>query len=564
MKKTLTILLSMSTVLSSFAFAFVLPVQAAAPNWDTTGDYVITMEHLGSDNDHDMTLVQDEFGQLTGNGGSPAGATSYLWTVTSGSVSGDTIEFTADYTATSDAVTPQTTMEVTGTIATDGTMAGNWSDNYDGGDRSGTWDTASGSAIELPTGSMAAEDFAVVSHGTSNGTLSGYTAGFGVSDATMANAQSVVVELYSGATLLQTNTAIIPAFNADVTGTQFSSPFDVSGTFDYAADGYWMNSREAEYGQTLPATKVVATVMLENDKVVTATNTNVTGDPDMITPDATPTTSTVTIEKYVQGVMATAVNADNTDFPMTSTWDASNMGTGTASYTLSETNATPYQAVTSPMTNGADYETEEVMTGDFVGTQCSDGKPFALAGYTTGDTRTEAMNGTVSTTSPSFTDIQDDKFVIVWNRDCSLPEGEIGGDVISDEVMLEVTSIEMVDTTATANGSFADGWEYVFHITAPMNEANLAMKFTDWLEADETDTIPVADNMRISSQQADNAGATILLTAANVYSTPDLHMVDDLDPTMDGRQVEITVEVAIPSGTADGSYTTSYGLRSTE
>lgn len=560
MKKTFSMFLSISTLFASFAF--VLPVLATAPNWDTTGDYVVTMEYLGSDYSHDMTLVQDGLGQLTGNGGSPAGTNTYLWTIQDGLVTGDSIEFTADYTATSDAVTPQTTLEVEGTIAADGTMSGTWSDNYEGGDRSGTWTTASGVATEMLAGTLDAEDFGVVSYDTGLGMLSGYTAGFGLTDATLDGAQSVVVELFSGATLLQTNTAILAKFNTDITGTQFSSPFDVSGTFDYVTDGYWVNVKGSEYGQSVPATKVVATVTLENGKVVTATNKNLSGNPETIYVEDESTTVTVTIAKFIQKVMATEDSADSADFPMTATWDAENTGAGTGSYSLSETNTTPYQAVTAEMTKGADYETKELVNGDVVGAQCSVGTPFALEGYTSGDTKAEAMSATPSMAMPSFTNLQHDKFVIVWNRDCSLPEGEIGGEVIAEEVMLEVTSIEMIDTTATANGSFNDGWEYVFHITAPMDEPNLAMKFSDWLQTGGGGTISVANNMRISSLQADNGGATILLTAANVYSTPDLHMTGDLDLTMDGRQIEITVEVAVPNGTPNGSYTTSYGVQS--
>lgn len=107
----------------------------AATTWDTTGAYVINMNYLGTDHPHDISLVQDISDNLTGNGGSPAGANNYTWVITSGSVVNDTIDFLADYTATPDAVTPQTTMHVIGTIAPDGTMSGTWSDNYAGGVR---------------------------------------------------------------------------------------------------------------------------------------------------------------------------------------------------------------------------------------------------------------------------------------------------------------------------------------------------------------------------------------------------------------------------------------------
>lgn len=423
MKKTFSMFLSLSTLFASFAF--VLPVFAIAPTWDTTGNYVVTMNYLGNDYNHDVALIQDGLGNLTGNGGSPAGANVYTWVINSGTVVGNSINFTADYTATPDAVTPQTTITVAGIIALDGTMSGTWSDNYNNTERSGTWTTVSGAAT----------------------------------------------------------------------------------------------SNDSE-------------------------------------------TVTVTIEKYVEGAMATAASASNADFEMTATWNASNIGAGTGDYVLSETNTIPYQAVTAPMTKGADYETKEVVSGEVVGAQCTNGKPFALLGYTSGNTKDEALAETPSMAMPSFSNLQQDKFVIVWNSDCALEEGEIGGEVIGNDGVLEVTSIDMIDTSATANGSFSDGWKYVFHITAPTSEQNLAMKFNDWMRTGGGGTITVANHMRISSLQADNGGATILLTAANTYSTPDLHLISDLDPVMDGRQVMVVVEVAIPAGTPNGAYTTAYGVQS--
>lgn len=429
MTKLTTRFIGLTTVLSLVALALVFPslVTNAATTWDTTGDYIINMEYQGDDNLHDMTLVQDNAGNLTGNGGSPAGNNTYLWTITSGSVTENVIEFTADYTATQDAVDPQTTLIVNGIIAEDGTMSGTWSDNYQAGERSGTWSTTEGNAI--PT---------------------------------------------------------------------------------------------------------------ESEMV------------------------TVTIDKYVDGVMATASTSDNADFPMTATFETGDSGVQTASYTLSETNTVPYQAMTSEMELGADYETNEILTGEVVAVECTEGKPFALNGYTTGSSHAEAMAATPSMTTPTFTDMQEDKYVIVWNTDCSNPDGDIGGEVVAGDGTLEVTAIEMIDTSATADGTFANGWEYVFHVTAPTSEQKLAMKFSDWMQTDGSGVIPVANNMRISSLQADNGGATSLLTAANVYSTPDLNMVTDLDPTMDGLQVEITVEVAVPNGTPNGAYTTSYGVRSNQ
>jgi hypothetical protein len=309
---------SIITAIALIAISFAAPAQAATP-WNTTGNYVVNMEYLGIQHPHDMSLTQDGLGNLTGSGGSPAGGNTYTWVITSGTVSGNSIDFLANYTATPDAVVPQTVLHVTGTIAMNGTISGTWSDNYQGGSRTGALTAVSGSST--PLGVLSAEDFGVVNYDTGLGMLKGYTAGFGLVDNTFASSTSVVVKLYgAGDQLLQTNTAILSKFNADITGTQFSSPFDVSGNFAYATDGYWTNVREAQYGQSVPAVKVVATVTLQNGKVVTATNTNLTGNPSSIFPVANSapvisgvSTSTVIIPEL--SLYSFDANATDSDVP---------------------------------------------------------------------------------------------------------------------------------------------------------------------------------------------------------------------------------------------------------
>jgi len=432
MQKTIIKTLMLALLVAPMGIAMTVGA-AALPNWDISNSYVANFNYLGTDYAHDVTVVQDGLGNLTGNGGSPAGSPVYTWVITSGSVAGDTVDFFANYTATPDAVTPLTVMHVIGTVAGDGSMSGTWSDNYQAGSRAGTWTTTSGTAVSIlpaditvtaenfntnkstdyygatvgyalggadtalvasvsvslydasnnlmvtntsksaakvnntlqgphyssaflvqagtyatsstwnfgawtpnigvvpakavitvtdldghtytaqntsfqasepshPTweslfsGSLTAEDFGVVSYDTGLGMLRGYTAGFGLTDATFFGAQSVVVQLYSGATLLQTNTATAQV-GIDITGAQISTPFDVSGTFNYATDGYWTNVRETQYGQSEPATRVVATVTLHNGKVVTAENTLLTGDPTTIYPTTTPPVVTTPTEK---------------------------------------------------------------------------------------------------------------------------------------------------------------------------------------------------------------------------------------------------------------------------
>ena len=175
-----------------------------------------------------------------------------------------------------------------------------------------------------------------------------------------------------------------------------------------------------------------------------------------------------------------------------------------------------------------------------------------------------AQAATATTTAPSFTNLTQSEYVIVWNQTCTNSNGGLGGTVTggsSAHGTLAVSSVDTVNSSATADGSFADGLKYTFNITVPDDETNLAMKFADWMNSAASSTIPVANNMRISSLQADNGDTPIVLTAANTYSSPALHITGDLNPSMPGDQVQVTVEVAVPSNTVNGSYTTTYGVQ---
>lgn len=285
-----------------------------------------------------------------------------------------------------------------------------------------------------------------------------------------------------------------------------------------------------------------------------------------VTPPTNPGTVTVTINKFIDGSQATMNSANSADFPMVSTTTASNLNSGnqmSGDYELNT--ADSYQAVTSDMAVGANYATNEITDGSVVGTSCDTTQPFSLVGYSSGDTLAAAMSATATTTAPSFTNLTNNKYVIVWNHDCSGPAvGDINGTVnggSSGQGTLAVTSIAPVDTQATADNSFADGWSYTFNITVPSNQTNLSMKFADWVNNNASSTIPAGNNMQISSAQADNAGAEVPITAANTYSTPALHLTGDLDPSTPGNQVQVIVQTKIPVNSVNGGYTTDYGIQ---
>jgi len=114
--------------------------------WDVTGVAALDFEYLGGHYIHDVTLTQNGQTNTGVGGGYPVAGPpySYYWHVTSGSVVGNTFTLHFTYDGAPDALGAVTNM--TGTIASDGTISGTWNDNYLGGYRTGTF-AASGAAI---------------------------------------------------------------------------------------------------------------------------------------------------------------------------------------------------------------------------------------------------------------------------------------------------------------------------------------------------------------------------------------------------------------------------------
>ncbi len=157
--------------------------------------------------------------------------------------------------------------------------------------------------------------------------------------------------------------------------------------------------------------------------------TNITGNKYIVVWNATcapqaATTSTVTIAKYIDGSHATTSNASSS-FPMTANYQASNLLGGNAGsdpYTIGPVgNGTPtsYEAQTVPLANGASYSTFERTNTSLVGANCDAHQQYRLVGYTTGDSMSAAQAATPTTSVPSFTNLQSNKFVIVWNATCA-------------------------------------------------------------------------------------------------------------------------------------------------
>jgi len=129
---------------------------------------------------------------------------------------------------------------------------------------------------------------------------------------------------------------------------------------------------------------------------------------------------------------------------------------------------------------------------------------------------------------------------------------------------LGVTQISAVKTFATADGTYENGWKWIFDVTVPTNETILKMKFANWVNG--ASNITAGDNIRFYSAQSVNAadsGHAISMVAANTYSAA-INIVpgvsSDLDSTKAGRQIQIVMETRVPVGSVTGSYSTSYGI----
>jgi hypothetical protein len=99
-----------------------------------------------------------------------------------------------------------------------------------------------------------------------------------------------------------------------------------------------------------------------------------------------------------------------------------------------------------------------------------------------------------------------------------------------------VTSIAVARPYGLADGTFENGWKWIFDVTVPANETEVTMTFGDL--TDGAKTIPATNNIR--------------------YTT----LNDDMSPTIPERQIQIVVEARIPEGTIDGSYNLNYTIES--
>ena len=127
---------------------------------------------------------------------------------------------------------------------------------------------------------------------------------------------------------------------------------------------------------------------------------------------------------------------------------------------------------------------------------------------------------------------------------------------------VSVTKTSLVKRIATKNGLFADGWRWVLDVTIPTASTTLAMSFDNLTGAG---TILAASNIRFySAQSSDHTSASpIVISAAGAGTSWSSAMTlnDDLESNTVGRQIQITIQAAVPSGATDGAYSASYDIQ---
>ena len=162
----------------------------------------------------------------------------------------------------------------------------------------------------------------------------------------------------------------------------------------------------------------------------------------------------VTIDKLIDGKMATTGMANSNSFPMTATWSATNIGSGSGSYALGPVgfnSPNPYEAVTAGMTSGASYTTSENTSGSTVGASCADGKPYALVGYTSGSSFAAAQSAVPTTTAPQLSNIVSSQWILVWNKPCLPAPVNVSP---ADGAVLTSAAFDKADWTDVPNDGF--------------------------------------------------------------------------------------------------------------
>lgn len=404
------------------------------------------------------------------------------------------------------------------------------------------------------------------------------------------------VRLYNGATLV--DTLSLPAgqttWASNVSLTQNSANVftatsqDVAGNTSVASASVTITEATATGDTTAPAVPAITTTPVTVDS---NTYTIIgTAGADLPTDGSRTITITRTVGAVTTVVGSLVLPIGETDwsfsaplsqnaanvFTAVSTDVAGNTSAPSTSVTITETTAADTTAPATPVittlattidaniitisgTAGADLPTDGVRTITISRNGTVVGSLTLAAGVTSWSFITSLVQSTTNTFSAVSTDTAGNSSVASAAVVITEAEGAAS---------LVVTGIGAVANEngstgfSTPNNSFDDGWRWVFNVTVPTSETNFAMKFDNFLSG--SNTIGAATNIRYyTAQSSAHSASTTAVTIAGAGTYPGNITLDgDLDADTAGRQIAVTVEVRVPIGSAGGSYSANYGVKS--
>ena len=136
---------------------------AGGSYWNVTGTYGINVNYASVDYPETLVLAQVGPGPITGTSiGAPCSPSCVDFAITSGSVVGNSVSFTA---------TSPFIITFNGTIDAGGSMSGTWADGAGGLGRNGTWSTTSGNATSVTVDTHAKTDLVPYPSGPAVGSV---------------------------------------------------------------------------------------------------------------------------------------------------------------------------------------------------------------------------------------------------------------------------------------------------------------------------------------------------------------------------------------------------------
>ena len=129
-----------------------------------------------------------------------------------------------------------------------------------------------------------------------------------------------------------------------------------------------------------------------------------------------------------------------------------------------------------------------------------------------------------------------------------------------------VVNYQLIKSFALPDNTYANGWEFKFNITVnDPAETQLKMKFTNWINNANGGTNPIFPNMGIPTNGnmkvslIDDIGTAVAIGNSYDDQATALSLVDE-NPNEGGIQESIYVFIKVPTSTAPGAFSASYGI----